>query len=142
MSVTQNYKTFKLSASNDVIQYIVKAVMQKLFADQDRIRITDSPALVSFLSRDIAFGSDALTALNCRSMRYQAIEGEMLDTVLLALRNQRGAAIQNLEMMRRMFSEYQAGKLGAPWVHQGDVDRKQVAISDIDAALLFLENLK
>lgn len=154
MSVTQNYKT--ITVSDATYDEMARALRYAIVKAGDRIvywqECSANEPMLTWSKEDMAglmaaqkelleSAKNAATVLT-REDTHGALKGEILDTVLLALRNQRGAAIQNLEMMRRMFSEYQAGKLGAPWVHQGDVDRKKVAINDIDAALLFLENPK
>ncbi|WP_219137038.1 hypothetical protein [Janthinobacterium sp. UMAB-60] len=126
MSVTQNYKTFKLSASDDAIRYIVAAVMRQLVADKDRVESAKDSALVDFLRREIATGNTALTALNCTSGRATGLEGELLQTV-----------IQELDAMRDLV----VGGYVMPGMPVSTTERR-VRTMRLKDALWFLESMK
>ena len=123
MSVTQNYKTFKLSASDDVIRYIVAAVMMQLAVDKDRFKSAKDSALVDWLRREIDKGGEAVAAMKVESTRedtHGALGGEMLETVL-----------SELHVMRLFLVECSVKAPGNP-----------ARLARLDAALLFLENPK
>lgn len=123
MSVTQNYKTFKLSASDEVIRYIVAAVMMQLAIDKDRLKSVKDYALAEFLRMEIAKGGEAVAALNVESTRedtHGVLGGEMLETVL-----------SELHVMRLFLVECSVKAPGNP-----------ARLARLDAALLFLESQK
>ena len=128
MSVTQNYKTFNLSASDDAIRYIVAAVMRQLVTDRERVESAKDSALVDFMRRETATGNEALTALNCTSGRAVALKGEMLQAAMAALR----------------FAMHARNLAGAvPLDHALDgMSIRGISFVDMNAALQFLENPK
>nr|WP_314606052.1 hypothetical protein [uncultured Janthinobacterium sp.] len=125
MSVTESYKT--VTFSPDALMHVTIAVMTQLRADRTGIDRDASPVVASyrdFLREQIATGAEALAALNSplyREDMHGALQGDMLDTVLSELREQRVAVGINA---RSGVSNYLA------------------RLERLDAALQFLESQK
>ncbi|MGK5049871.1 hypothetical protein ACQ4WP_28895 [Janthinobacterium sp. GB4P2] len=66
MPVTQNYKSVTFSA--DALMYVRGAVVGQLNADRARIEAAKDSALIDFLRREIADGTEVLNALNLAVM--------------------------------------------------------------------------
>lgn len=62
MSVTQNYKTVTFSA--DALMYVKDAVLARLLIDKTRMESAKDSALIDFLRREIATGTEVMNALN------------------------------------------------------------------------------
>ena len=62
MQVTQNYKTVTFSA--DALMYVRGAVIGQLNTDRARVEVAKDSALIEFLRREIATGTEVLNALN------------------------------------------------------------------------------
>ncbi|MCX7289719.1 hypothetical protein [Janthinobacterium sp.] len=67
MLVTQNYKS--VTFSPDALTYVKGAAMARLISDKDRIEGAKDSALVEFLRREIATGTEVLNALNAASSK-------------------------------------------------------------------------
>lgn len=123
MQVTQNYKT--VTFSRDALMYGKDAVLARLLIDKARIEVAKDSALIDFLRREIATGTEVLNALNSgavltREDTHGALEGAMLATVLRELRNMHSLLL----------------------VSQVGMSEQMERIAGLDAALLFLENPK
>ena len=62
MSVTESYKT--VTFSRDALMYVRGAVVGQLNTDRTRIEVAKDSALIDFLRREIADGTEVLNALN------------------------------------------------------------------------------
>ena len=112
--------------------YVKDAVMARLISDKARIEVAKDSAFIDFLRREIATGTEVLNALNSgavltREDTHGTLNGEMLETVLDALRVARLAAIKTA-------CEMQVSKVSC--------DTASGRLESLDAALMFLENPK
>lgn len=145
MSVTQNYKTFKLSASDDAIRYIVAAVMRQLVSDRERVESAKDSALVDFLRRETATGNEALAALNCTSTRDDAPDALppfVLRVAVSGVNSSMAAQRAHLRAMVDGKRRYDYGVECCPAIYKSDVDRARAGLKEIEEAVVFLESLK
>lgn len=129
MSVTQNYKSVTFSA--DALMYVRGAVIGQLNTDRARVEVAKDSALIEFLRREIATGTEVLNALNSgavltREDTHGALNGALLATVLRELHH----------MLDLMGHGYEG-----PGMTVGQAARR-ARIESLNAALLFLESPK